>query len=151
VRPLGDRTEYSLELFLHQLITLGEKMISTSLRGIKDILVFSGIGALYSVQLHLPKLQTQALIGIIGISRVANRLLLECVRHSTGNVGRRVKLANRYAFTNASVNIITIMALRSYQLVENRGTVFLGVLALLNISRIKSSGQYPEGFEDLHR
>ncbi|MBA2368940.1 MAG: hypothetical protein H0V82_07960 [Candidatus Protochlamydia sp.] len=114
-------------------------MINAFLGTTKDIIICTGIGALYSVQMHIPQMNAKILLGTIAISRLANRILLECVRYSTQNGEGGVKLANRYAFTNATVNLMTIVALRNFQFIGTKGATFLVVLALLNISRIKTS------------
>lgn len=131
-------------------------MSATYLRAAKDIFLFSGLGALYSLQMNLSKTHAQALIGITAISRLANRLLLEYVRHGVANLariepGRKEILVKKYAYSNALVNLVTIFALRNFQLIGNKGTGLFGLLAMLNVCRIKLTGKYNEEFEDLHR
>ena len=131
-------------------------MSQTYLRAAKDIFLFSGIGFLYSVQMHHSRVQAQTLIGIIAISRLSNRLLLEYVRHRSANLAdmrgtREEALAKGYACINALVSLMTIIALRYFQFLGSRGTTSFACLAILNICNIKLNGRYREGYEDLHR
>jgi hypothetical protein len=104
-----------------------------------DTAFFAGIGYLYSQQARISSPLT-VLIAIT--SRVANSILFEAVKRLSRDHDDRLY---NYAATNFIVNMLTIVALRHFELIAKTGSIALTGLALLNTAclYLSASGGFP--------